>query len=423
MKKVLVIGSGGREHAIVRACLQSPQVESVLAAPGNGGMARDCPCCPIEIEDIDGIVALARRENVDFAIVGPEVPLSLGIVDAFDAAGIPAYGPKKDGAQLEASKAFTKAFLERYAIPTAASGTFTDYENALAYVRECNTYPVVIKASGLAAGKGVIIAEDEVQAEIALRSMLLENTFGESGATVVVEAFLEGEEASITLFCCGERYVMLPPSQDHKRIGEGDTGPNTGGMGAYAPAACVTPEQHREIVETIVEPTLAGLAKEGIDYRGTLYVGVMLTEDGPKVLEFNVRLGDPETQVLLPLLESDPIALMHACATGTLEPSTIHLKDGYAMVVVLAARGYPEAYPKGDPITLPEDTEAAWGIHAGTRLEGDTLVTSGGRVLGIVGTGDSLLEAAQNAYAHAGNVHYASKYLRRDIGHRQLNRN
>lgn len=423
MKKVLVIGSGGREHAIVRACLNSKQVQAVIAAPGNGGIARDCPCHPIAVEATEALIALAQTEAVDFVIVGPEAPLNLGLVDAFEAIGIPAYGPRKAGAQLEASKAFTKEFLFKYSIPTAGSQTFTDYDAARAYLKEKDEYPIVIKASGLAAGKGVIIAESYEMAKHAIRAMLKENAFGESGNTVLIEDFLAGEEASITVMCCGEKFVLLPASQDHKRIGEADSGPNTGGMGAYAPAACVTPRLNDEIISTIVEPTLAGLQAEGIDYRGTLYVGIMLTSQGPKVLEFNVRFGDPETQVLLALLESDPIALMYACATGTLEPEEVIIKDAYAMVVVLAAKGYPEKYPKGDPIQLPADREHAWVLHAGTQLtENNTIVSSGGRVLGVVGLGNTLQAAADQAYGLAREVKFTSKYLRHDIGWRQLKR-
>lgn len=423
MKKVLVIGSGGREHAIVRACLKSPLVDNVIAAPGNGGMAKDCLCHRVDVEDIDGMLALVKSEGVDFVVVGPEAPLSIGMVDALEAAGIPAYGPRKDGAQLEASKAFTKDFLFKYHIPTAASQTFTDYEAAREYLKERNSYPIVIKASGLAAGKGVIICEEYEKAKHAIRAMLEESAFGDSGKTVVIEDFLKGEEASITVMCCGEKYVMLPPSQDHKRMGEGDTGLNTGGMGAYAPAACVTDDLHERIVKAVLEPTLAGLKAEGIDFRGTLYIGIMITEEGPKVLEFNVRFGDPETQVLLPLLETDPVELMHACATGTLEPKAVKIKNSYAMVIVLAAKGYPEAYPKGDVISLPANRYDAWVIHAGTKLnEKEQVVTAGGRVLGVVGTGNTLKEAADAAYALCDEVKFSSKYFRRDIGWRQLER-
>lgn len=423
LNKVLVIGAGGREHAIVRACVASPMVKSVIAAPGNGGICRDCTCHAVAVEDVEAMLALAKKEGVDFAIVGPEAPLSAGMVDALEAVGIPAYGPRKAGARLEASKAFTKDFLLRHNIPTAGSTTFTDYAGARDHLKHRKEYPVVIKASGLAAGKGVIIAEDYEKAKHAVRAMLEEEAFGESGDTILIEDFLEGEEASITLMCCGERYVMLPPSQDHKRIGEGDSGPNTGGMGAYAPAAVVTDSLQRTIEETIVKPTLAGLTAEGIDFRGTLYIGIMITAQGSQVLEFNVRFGDPETQVLLPLLENDPVQLMYACATGTLEPTEVKLRDAYAMVVVLAARGYPDSYPKGEKITLPSDSENAWVIHAGTRSDekGNTL-SSGGRVLGVVGTGDSLQQAADNAYSLAEQVKFTSKYIRHDIGWRQLER-
>ena len=423
--KVMVVGSGGREHALVQACMDSPLVTEVIAAPGNGGIARDAVCHQVADSDVKGLVALARAESVGLVIIGPETPLSMGLADALTEAGITAYGPNREAARLEASKAFAKSLLHKYGVPTADSKTFTRDETvaALEYLRG-HRYPLVIKASGLAAGKGVIIAEDPDHAEQTLRGMLDGELFGESGREVVIEEYIEGEEASITLMVSGLKYVSLPPSQDHKRIGENDTGPNTGGMGAYAPAAVVTPEVNRQVIETIIEPTLEGLVEEGIDYRGTLYIGIMITAEGPKVIEFNVRFGDPETQVVLPLLESDPVALMMDCARGTLEPSAIRLKRQCAIVVVMAMQGYPGSYAKGEVISFPESIpDNTRIIHAGTRRsENDNIVTSGGRVLGILALNESLQSAAQDAYALCEKVTFPSRYYRRDIGARQLRR-
>lgn len=421
--KVLVIGSGGREHAIVKACLASPLVKEVIAAPGNGGMAAEVTCHPLKVEDIKATVELAKREKVDFVIVGPEVPLALGVVDALEEVGILAYGPLKAGARLEASKTFTKEFLVRHNIPTAKGQRFNSLPEALEYLRN-TSYPTVIKASGLAAGKGVVIAPNFDEAETVARDMLIGNRFGESGHEILIEEFMDGEEASIMLMVSGTQYVMLPASQDHKRVGEGDTGPNTGGMGAYAPAAVVTESVREKVIHEIVEPTLQGLKKEGIDYRGTLYVGIMVVNGQPKVVEFNCRFGDPECQILLPLLEDDPVKLMLDCAKGTLKPAEVRVKNSYAAIIVMAAHGYPEAYRKGDPIqfpaTLPPEVSI---VHAGTaRDEQGVIRTSGGRVLGVVATGKSLREATQRAYSVCDQIHWEGAFFRRDIGHRQLAR-
>ncbi|MEM8549967.1 MAG: phosphoribosylamine--glycine ligase, partial [Verrucomicrobiota bacterium] len=338
-------------------------------------------------------------------------------------AGIPAYGPNAAAARLEASKNFTKDFLLRHQIPTAAGQRFSSVESALDYLKS-QPMPIVIKADGLAAGKGVIIAQNLDEAEATVRDMLEESVFGESGHEILIEAFMDGEEASITLMVSGREYVMLPPSQDHKRIGEGDTGPNTGGMGAYAPAAVVTPEVHAKVVQEIIEPTLAGLEAEGILYRGTLYIGIMIVDGQPQVVEFNVRFGDPETQVLLPLIEDDPVALMLDCARGELKPAEVTLKDAYAMVIVAAADGYPGSYSKGDRISFPATLENDTAIiHAGTKqVEDGGIVTSGGRVLGITALGSTLKEAADRAYDVCTQVSFNGMNYRRDIGHRQLAR-
>lgn len=422
--KVLIIGSGGREHALLRACLVSPLVKRVEAAPGNGGMAAEATCHPLDVENVEATVHLARERRADLVIVGPEVPLALGVADALREAGIAVYGPGKAGAVLESSKAVCKTFFAKYGIPTAEWASFTEPAPALAHL-DGTSFPMVVKASGLAAGKGVIICESRAEAEAAVRSMLEEDRFGESGQEVVIEECLSGQEASIMVMVSGQDYVCLPPSQDHKRIGEGDTGPNTGGMGAYAPASVVTAEVMRTVRETIIEPTLEGFAAEGIDYRGTLFIGLMIDAAGnPKVLEFNVRFGDPECQVLLPLCETDPVGLMWDCARGRLKPGTVRLRDESAIIVVLAAEGYPGSYPKGDPIGLPADLPAGVHLlHAGTRLdENGRLLSNGGRVLGVVATAPTLDAAARSAYAVCEAVEWKNKVYRRDIGHHQLRR-
>ncbi|MFA5257305.1 MAG: phosphoribosylamine--glycine ligase [Opitutales bacterium] len=418
---VLVIGSGGREHALLKACLASPLATRVIAAPGNGGMEAEAQCFPLNVEDLRQAVELAKREAVDMAIVGPEVPLALGMADALRAAGVLVYGPGFKGAQLEASKAVCKDFFAKYGIPTARSRTFAsaDMPEALDYVA-AQPLPIVVKASGLAAGKGVIIAQSREEAVEATRGMLDGSMFGSAGQEVVIEECLVGEEASITLMVCKDRYVMLPAAQDHKRVGEGDTGPNTGGMGAYAPAPVVTPEIERRIVREVIEPTMRGFVAEAYDFRGTLFIGIMVTADGPMVLEFNVRFGDPETQVVLPMLDADPLALMLDCARGTLDPASVGIRPGSSIVVVLAAKGYPGKYSKGDVIGLPNDLpKDTFIVHAGTkRLPDGTIVSSGGRVLGVMARAATLQQAADAAYAAADKVQWQNKYLRRDIGHR-----
>ena len=421
--KVLTLGSGGREHMLAKVCASSPLAGEVIVAPGNGGMAKEFPAFPVNMEDNEAIVALAREQEVDFVVVGPEVPLCNGAVDALAEAGVLAYGPNRAGAELEGSKAFTKDFLARHGIPTAAYGTFSDAEEAVAFLAD-SALPVVVKASGLAAGKGVLICQSREEAEQAARDMLSGESFGESGRQVVIEEFLEGEEASLHVICSGESYATLPMSQDHKKAGEGDTGPNTGGMGAYAPTPLVTPAMLAAFERDVVRPTLAGLKADGIDFRGTLYVGLMLTAVGPKVLEFNVRFGDPETQVILPLVDEDLLPVLLASAKGEPLPKKLRVKEESAMVVVLASAGYPGAYPKGEVITEPEELPIGTDlIHAGTkRNDGGEIVTAGGRVLGAVGRASTLAGAAERAYSLCDQVHFASKYLRRDIGHRELNR-
>lgn len=426
MKKlrVLVVGSGGREHALVKAILKSRLLEELVCAPGNGGIAKECKVVPIKAEDISAIADYAKKGNFDLVISGPEVPLSMGLADILRAEGIAVYGPNKDGAMLEASKAFSKNFMKKYGVPTAQGRNFTDFEEACKYIEE-SPFEVVIKASGLAAGKGVIIPKDRAEAVEAAREMLCGGSFGESGREIVVEEKMDGEEASIMLMVCGKDYVMLPPSQDHKRVGDGDTGPNTGGMGAYAPAAVATEAVLEDIRNNIIKPTLEGLAAEGIDYRGTLYVGIMITKDGAKVVEFNVRFGDPECQVLMPLVESDVLEVLNDVALGKLDPSKVKISKKYAAIVVVCAGGYPGSYKKGDEISLPDDSQIApgsWIIHAGTVLKEGKILTSGGRVLGVVGTSDTLEGALENAYGLCKKTSFDGAFYRKDIAHRELER-
>lgn len=420
---LLIIGSGAREHALVKAARRSPLVKTVLAAPGNAGMQEEAVCHPVKADDVAGIVALALREHADFVIVGPEVPLSLGLVDALAEKKIPAFGPNQACAQLEASKVFTKEFLLRHKIPTAQGVTFTSTVAALDYVYQ-RPLPIVIKASGLAAGKGVTVAMTHAEAEAAIRAALEQKVFGASGDEVLVEDFLQGEEASMMLVVCGEKYLVLPPSQDHKRVGDGDTGANTGGMGAYAPAAIVDAPMLRQIEKEIIRPTLAAFKREGLDYRGVLYIGLMLTHTGPSVIEFNVRFGDPECQVLLPLLATDPIKILWDCTKGQLDPQACAIKPHYAAAVVLAAHKYPAEPRTGDVITLPPAASLPAGVdilHAGTKRRADgAVVTSGGRVLSVVATAPSLRAALDAAYAACAQIKFAGAHYRKDIGARQL---
>ncbi len=420
---VLIVGAGGREHALVKACLASPAAPRLICAPGNAGIADDATCFPVAADDIKGLVALAQSEQVDFVIVGPEVPLSLGLVDALIALGIPAYGPKADGARLEASKIFTKQILLKYGIPTAAAGIFTEIDPALAYIRERGA-PIVIKADGLAAGKGVIVATSLDEAEAAVHDMLAGNKFGSAGSQILVEDCLAGEETSVLVVVSGRDYLTLPVSQDHKRIGEGDTGPNTGGMGTYSPADVVTPALLEQIDREIVKPSVNAIADEGIDFRGTLFIGIMLTPSGPSVLEYNTRFGDPETQVVLPRINNDVLRILWDAAKGQLAGTTLDIKPDSAVCVVIAAKGYPDAYPKGDVITFPAEMPAgAYVLHAGTaRNAAGDVVTAGGRVLGVTALAPTLRGAADAAYAACDQIQCATKVFRRDIGAKQFNR-
>jgi phosphoribosylamine--glycine ligase len=425
-RSLLVVGSGGREHTLVRALLASPAAPRVICAPGNAGIAEEAPCFPIAADDIPGLVALVQRENIAFVVVGPEVPLSLGLADRLRALGIPVYGPGADGARLEASKIFTKEILLKHRIPTAPAAFFNAIEPALAYLRT-RSIPIVVKADGLAAGKGVVVAQSLAEAEAAVREMLAGDKFGAAGRQLLIEDCLFGEETSILVVVSGRDYVILPTSQDHKRIGDGDTGPNTGGMGTYSPAEVVTPALLARIEDEIVRPSVNAIAAEGIAFCGTLFIGIMLTPTGPSVIEYNTRFGDPETQVVLPRLATDLLELLWAASTDRLSAvGPLAVKTDYAVCVVIAARGYPDAYTKGDVITLPAPAAlppATTIYHAGTaRNAAGQLVTHGGRVLGVTALAPSLRAAADRAYAACDQVQCATKYFRRDIGARQLNR-
>ena len=425
-RSLLVVGSGGREHTLVRALLASPAAPRVICAPGNAGIAEEVPCYPIAADDIPGLVALVQRENIAFVVVGPEVPLSLGLADRLRDLGIPVYGPGADGARLEASKIFTKKILLKHRIPTAPAAFFNAIEPALAYLRT-RSVPIVVKADGLAAGKGVVVAQSLAEAEAAVREMLAGDKFGAAGRQLLIEDCLFGEETSILVVVSGLDYVILPTSQDHKRIGDGDTGPNTGGMGTYSPAEVVTPALLARIEDEIVRPSVNAIAAEGIAFCGTLFIGIMLTATGPSVIEYNTRFGDPETQVVLPRLTTDLLQLLWAAATDRLPAvGPLTVKPDYAVCVVIAAQGYPDAYAKGDLITLPSPTAlppATTIYHAGTaRNAAGQLVTHGGRVLGVTALAPSLRAAADRAYAACDQVQCSTKYFRRDIGARQLNR-
>ena len=417
---ILVIGSGGREHALYWKLMESPQTDHIYAIPGNPGMGE---MIDISVMDNDAILRFAREKDIGLVVVGPEVPLMNGLVDDLEKAGIRAFGPRANAAEIEGSKSFAKDLMKKYGIPTARYEVFTEAEPARAYIRREGA-PIVVKADGLAAGKGVIVAMTEQEALDAVDAIMEENSFGDAGARVVIEEFMQGEEASLLAFTDGKVIRPMISAQDHKRAFDGDKGPNTGGMGTYAPAPVMTPAMTERAVEEILKPTIAAMAKEGRPYTGCLYLGLMITSEGPKVVEFNARFGDPETQVVLPLLDGDLVEIMCACADGTLADVPIHWKDGAAVCVVLAAGGYPASYEKGHEITGIADAEAMGALvfHAGTAKKDDALVTNGGRVLGVVGMGADIASAVKAAYNAVDRISFQDAYHRKDIAHRALKR-
>ena len=416
---LLVVGGGGREHAIIQSLKKNPSVTKIYALPGNGGIAADAECAGIAATDIGGIVNFAKTHDIGFAVVAPDDPLVLGCADELEQLGIPVFGPRKNAAIIEGSKVFSKRLMQKYNIPTAAYAVFTDLKEALAYIEDA-PIPTVIKADGLALGKGVIIAQTRQEAKNALRSMLEDKIFGESGSRVIIEEFLTGPEVSVLSFTDGEAVVPMISSMDHKRAKDGDQGLNTGGMGTIAPNPYYTAEVARECMETIFLPTIRAMKAEGRPFRGCLYFGLMLTPDGPKVIEYNCRFGDPETQVVLPLLETDLLTIMQAVAAGKLSQVDVKWKDASAACVVMASDGYPTHYEKGFPITLPELGADEHIFIAGAKLQEGTLVTSGGRVLGAVSVKSTLKEAVDGAYALAERIRFGNAYYRRDIGQRAL---
>lgn len=422
--KILVIGSGGREHAIVRALKKSPRATDIYILPGNGGISADAVCVPGSATDVAGAVDFAREIGADFAVVTPDDPLCLGMADALEHIGVPVFGPSKAAAQIEGSKVFAKGLMRKYGIPTAACEVFDDFEAALAYV-DAAPLPIVVKADGLALGKGVTVAQTREEARSAVRAAMCERVFGESGARLVIEEYLEGPEVSVLSFTDGHALVPMVSSMDHKRALDGDLGPNTGGMGTVAPNPWYTPEIVAECMERIFLPTMRAMNAEGRTFRGCLYFGLMLTKDGPKVIEYNCRFGDPETQVVLPLLDTDLLEIMEATAAGRLAEVDIRWKPGSACCVILASGGYPKAYKKGLPISGLEENgqlpgEPAEVFHAGTKLESGRYYTNGGRVLGVTATASSLEEAVSRAYAAADRISFEGLHRRGDIGARAL---
>ena len=422
--KVLVVGGGGREHAIIRKLKEAKAAPRLYCAPGNGGIAADAECAPIKATDVQAMVEWAVQNTIDYVVVAPDDPLALGMVDALAEKGIPAFGPNKAAARIEASKVFSKNLMKKYGIPTARYETFSDAESARAYIRTQDKYPVVVKADGLALGKGVLICKDEAAAMAAVKSMMEDGAFGTSGSRVVVEEFLTGPEVSVLSFTDGQTVVPMVSSMDHKRALDGDEGLNTGGMGTIAPNPYYTPEIAQVCMRTIFLPTIEAMRSEGCPFQGCLYFGLMLTPDGPKVIEYNCRFGDPETQVVLPLLEGDLLEIMQATTNGTLAGVPVKWKDAYAACVVLASGGYPQTYESGKRITGLVEGQLPGGeatvFHAGTRLEGGELVTAGGRVLGVTAVAETLLAAVKDAYAAADHIHFEGMHKRSDIGARAL---
>ncbi len=416
--KILVVGSGGREHAIIKKIKENKDVEVIYALPGNGGMAKDAVCVDIGATDIDGIVAFAKEKAVDYAVVAPDDPLALGCVDALEAAGIPSFGPRANAAIIESSKVFSKELMKKYGIPTASYDVFDDPEEALRFVKTA-PLPTVVKADGLALGKGVIIAMTHEEAEDAIKEIMLDKKFGKSGDRIVIEEFLEGPEVSVLSFTDGKTLVPMVSSMDHKRAGDGDTGLNTGGMGTVAPNPYYTDKVAEECMEKIFIPTMNAMNAEGRTFKGCLYFGLMITKDGPKVIEYNCRFGDPETQVVLPLLESDLLTIMMAVTDSRLAETEVRFSDKHACCVIVASKGYPEHYEKGFEMTIPEEIEDKVYV-AGAKISDGKLLTNGGRVVGCTAVAGSLEEAIKGAYDVAKKVRFDNAYMRTDIGQRAL---
>lgn len=421
--KVLVVGSGGREHAVIRALSKNKSIDEIVCAPGNGGIASLAACVNITATDVDGMVDYAKNNGVDFCVVTPDDPLALGMVDAMEAAGIPSFGPNKKAAQIEASKVFAKGLMKKYGIPTAAYEVFTDPADVLAYLQKRNTWPAVIKADGLALGKGVLIAQNEEEAKAAVKELMVDKKFGASGNEVVVEEFMEGPEVSVLSFTDGHVIVPMVSSMDHKRADDGDKGLNTGGMGTIAPSPVYTPKIAKECMEKIFVPTMHAMNKEGRTFKGVLYFGLMLTKDGPKVVEYNCRFGDPETQVVLPLLKSDLFTIMRAVHDEKLADLDIEWSDEAAACIMEASGGYPESYKKGYEIQGLDENGQHPGVyvyHSGTKKENGKFYTNGGRVLGIMATGSDLKEALAKAYAAVDEIGFENMHYRHDIGRKVL---
>ena len=415
--KVAVIGSGGREHTIIKKLSESKEISELYAIPGNGGMV-EATLVPIPVTDIDKICEFAKNEKIDYAVVAPDDPLVAGMVDALNAVGVDCFGPDKKAAIIEGSKVFSKDLMKKYGIPTAAYGVYSNTQDALEYVKTA-PLPTVIKADGLALGKGVIIAETREEAENAVRSIMEDKVFGASGNNIVIEEFLTGPEVSVLAFTDGKTLVPMVSAMDHKRAKDGDKGLNTGGMGTVAPNPYYTEAVAKTCMDKIFIPTIRAMEKEGRLFKGCLFFGLMITENGPKVIEYNCRFGDPETQVVLPLLESDLFTVMRACTNGTLDKCEVKFKDGAACCVVMASNGYPEKYQSGFPITVDSDIEATV-IYAGAKKDGDKILSAGGRVLGVSATADDLKSAIEKAYKETDKVHFENAYKRNDIGARAL---
>ncbi|MCD8215531.1 MAG: phosphoribosylamine--glycine ligase [Clostridiales bacterium] len=421
--KILVIGSGGREHAIIHKLLESKKIEKIYCAPGNGGISAEAECVPIGATDIEGLVKFAEEKAVDFTVVGMDDPLVMGVVDAFEAQGLRVFGPRKNAAIIEGSKAFSKELMKKYNIPTAKYETFDNFDKASEYVKTL-TSPVVLKADGLALGKGVLICQSEEEALSGLREMMIDQKFGKSGTTVVIEEFLTGPEVSVLSFCDGKTVVPMVSAQDHKRAYDNDEGLNTGGMGTFSPSRVYGEKEAKEVMEKICIPTVEALNKEGRTFKGIIYFGLMLTKEGPKVIEYNCRFGDPETQVVLPRLKSDLLEIFEACVDGTLDKLNIEWDEGGAACVVMASGGYPVSYKKGYEITGIDEAEKDPSVkvyHAGTALKDGKYYTNGGRVIGVTATGSSLDEAIKTAYKAVDKIDFKDKHFRKDIGVKKYN--